>query len=158
MHHWLSEMDKTFGKVACYVAVFRGLFVSSQLVNQGFYKTNWLTLMSFCKSLDTLCLPDILINCSRCWGWGVIDTHWKALPGQLLQWIIILPGTVFLCDKDKDLVYRRKTLWFWLSLLLDLGVLLLLRAFATDVELRIDALPQDDLGRCLHDLLVWQTR
>lgn len=51
--------------------------------------------------------------------------------------------------KIRAWVYREEPSWFWLSLLLDLGVLRLLSAFATDVEVLIDALPQDDLGRCL---------
>lgn len=70
------------------------VFVSSRLVTQGLNKTKWPTLMSFCKSMDTLFLSDILINCSRCWRWGVIGIDWEGLPGQLLRWIITLPGTV----------------------------------------------------------------
>lgn len=86
------------------------------------------------------------------------DRHWLREPA----WTAVTvdhntPRHCFLWDKDKGLVYRGETLWFWLGSPLDLGVLLLLRAFATDVELRTDALPQDDLGRCLCDLLVWQT-
>lgn len=100
-------------------------------------------------------LFDILVNCTRCWRWGVISKDWEELAGQQLQWIITLSGTIFYETKIRAWVYRGEPLWFWLSLLLDLGVLWLLSAFATDVEVLIDALPQDDLGRCLWDLLVW---
>lgn len=51
--------------------------------------------------------------------------------------------------KIRSCVYAEEPHWFWLNLLLDLEVLWLLSSFATDVEVLINALPQDDLGRGL---------
>lgn len=75
-------------------------------------------------------------------------TGWTAVDHNTLR-------LIFYETKIRARVYRLEPFWFWPSSLLDLGVLWLLSAFATDVEVLIDALPQDDLGRCLWDLLVW---
>lgn len=53
------------------------------------------------------------------------DRHWLKGPARTAVTVDHnTPRHCFLWDKDKGLVYRGETLWFWLSLLLDLGVLL----------------------------------
>lgn len=72
-------------------------------------------------------------------GWTAVTVDHNTLRNSLF----------FYETKIRTWVYRGEPFWFWLSLVLDLGVLWPLSAFATDVEVLIDALPQDDLGRCL---------
>lgn len=146
----------------CNVAVFRGRFlcfcVCKQPVSDPGSEQNQTTnigagLHIYRHFISVWHLDKLLQMLKmRCDRHGLRGTAWTA--------VTVDHNTprhcFFLWDKDKGLVYRGETLWFWLSSPLDLGLLLLLRAFATDVELRIETLPQDDLGRCLCDLLVWQ--
>lgn len=117
MRRWIKPLVED--RIYC-AAVFRSfvlVFVASCSSNRNWQDWTQALMKDLTANIDVMLqnnghfffLLDILVNCSRCWRWGVISKDREELAGQQLQWIITISGTLyFLWEKDKGLGLPRR--------------------------------------------------